>query len=163
MKYQQWNIAQRSQETCQTMERQGVPLSGCCHPLCPGYDRPEPGQGPPFQRRGPIARSLLTQGYGPGRGAHRPGPCCATEKRWQSMGTMTWTASPPPACSPTTCGTREGRVLLYPQPPVRRLWGEPGGGGPPYPGRGSPSSSPWTAASPPWKRWSTPRNWASTW
>ena len=26
MKYQQWNIAQRSQETCQTMERQGVPF-----------------------------------------------------------------------------------------------------------------------------------------
>ncbi|UQT49133.1 hypothetical protein M5E87_03885 [Flavonifractor plautii] len=71
------------------------------------------------------------------RAAARVRRALAAGNTSRSTATTTWTASPPPACSPTSSAGRGDGDPLYPRPDGGGLRPQPGGGGrPPGPGVG---------------------------
>ena len=106
MKYQQWNIAQRSQETCQTMERQGVPFLVAATLCARGMTDLNQVKALLSSGEDQLQDPFLLKDMD--LAVARIGRALRNGEKMAVYGDYDVDGITPPACSPTTCGTREG-------------------------------------------------------
>ncbi len=134
MKYKQWNRAASAPQARAAMEAAGVPPLAALTLCARGLDTPEKASAFLDAGRGQLLDPFLMKDMD--RAAARVRGALAAGNTSRSTATTTWTASPPPACSPTSSAGRDGDPL-YPRPDGGGLRPQPGGGGrPPGPGVG---------------------------